>query len=117
MDTKYLSHNLNFITASDLSFLRHPLDQIINNHQTATFNCLVNGSNSIDVIWEKDGRHFRNGNITINKMNDNTVSSILILNRATVSDGGKYRCNATNADNDKSVSKEAELISNYLVKA
>ena len=53
-------------------------------------------------------------------MNNNTVqgggvNSILTINTATVEDGGKYRCNATNADRISSVSDEAELISKFYV--
>ena len=89
------------------------MDQVITNSQTATFECFVNGSTSISVVWEKD----RKKNITRNKdvkIHDNGGNNTLTLNRATVNDGGKYRCRATNDDGDTVVSKEAELISNHL---
>ena len=74
----------------------------------------MNGNNLVTVAWEKDGKQFspRNVNITTS-YTDNGTSSSLTLNRATVSDGGKYRCNATNADGISVVSMEAELISNH----
>ena len=94
-------------------FWRHPSDQIIDNHQTATFECFVNGSDSINVTWEKDERVFSSGNknVTIHNSNNGFVSN-LILDRAVVDNSGKYRCNATNADGGSAVSTEAELISN-----
>ena len=93
-------------------FWRHPSDQIVNNHQTATFECFVNGS-TLNVIWEKDGRAFSSGNknVTIHNSNNGVVSN-LILEKAVVNNSGKYRCNATNADGASAVSTEAELISN-----
>ena len=101
-------------------FWRHPLDQIIDNHQTATFECFVNGSDSINVfsvIWEKDGRVFSsaNKNVTIHNSNNGVVSN-LTLNRAVVDNSGKYRCNATDVDGGSVVSTEAELISNKNIK-
>ena len=90
-------------------FWRHPEDQIIENNQTATFKCFVNGSKSISVVWEKNRKKYiiRNKDA---KIHTNGGNSTLTLNRATVNDGGKYRCRATNTV----PSKEAELISNYL---
>ena len=103
-----------FLIVTSLSFLIQPLDQIINDHQTATFECLVNETNLITVIWEKDGKQFSPRNVNITTIHtDNGTSSSLTLNRATVSDGGKYRCNATNADGNSVASMEAELISNH----
>ena len=42
---------------------------------------------------------------------NNGISSSLSINRATVSDSGRYQCNATNVDGNSAVSTEAELIS------
>ena len=96
-------------------FWRHPSDQIVDNHQTATFECFVNGSDSINVIWEKNGGVFSSGNknVTIHNSTNGVVSS-LTLDRAVEGNSGKYRCKATNADDGSTVSMEAELISNDL---
>ena len=104
-----------FTTVGSLSFLKHPSNQIININQTATFECYVIGSNTITIKWQKDGRSLGNKNVKTNKVNNGTTSN-LTLDRATVKDSGKYRCKATNADDDSILSLEAELISNYLVK-
>ena len=66
-------------------------------------------------MWQKDGRSLRNRNVKTHNVNTNngTISN-LTLDRATVKDSGKYRCKATNADDDSITSVEAELISNCL---
>ena len=103
-------------TAGSLSFLKHPSNQVININQTATFECIVYGSNTITIKWQKDGRSLlSNKNVKTRKTNNRTTSN-LTLDRATVKDSGKYRCKATNVDDDSITSVEAELISNYLVK-
>ena len=102
-------------TAGSLSFLKHPSNQIININQTATFECFVTGSDNITIKWQKDGKSLSNKNIKTHKTNNGTISN-LTLDRATVKDSGKYRCKATNVDDDSITSVEAELISNYLVK-
>ena len=102
-------------TAGSLFFLKHPSNQIININHTATFECLVNGSNTATIKWQKDRRLLSNRNVKTYKANNRTTSN-LTLDRATVKDSGKYQCKATNADNDDILSLEAELISNYLVK-
>lgn len=96
-------------------FWRHPEDQVINNNQRVTFECFVNGSVSITVEWEKDRKKYIAKNRDV-EIHTNEGNSSLTLNRATVNDGGKYRCRVTNQDDDTVVSKEAELISNHLVK-
>ena len=103
-----------FTTVGSLSFLKHPSNQIININQTATFECSAYGSNTATIKWQKDGRSLSNRNVKVHKANNRTTSN-LTLDRATVKDSGKYRCKATNADNDSILSLEAELISNYLV--
>ena len=102
-------------TAGSLSVLKHPSHQIININQTAAFECFVTGSDNITIKWQKDGRSLSNKNIKTHKTNNGTIIN-LTLDRATVKDSGKYRCKATNVDDDSIVSVEAELISNYLVK-
>ena len=62
-------------------------------------------------MWQKDGKSLSNRNVKTQKINNGTTSN-LTLDRATVKDGGKYRCKATNADRANIVSLEAELISN-----
>ena len=85
----------------------------MNNNQEATFECFVTGSNSsLTVTWERNRKHY-NG-IIKNMVNNNEVSSSLTINTATVRDSGKYRCNATNADGNSTVSAEAILLSNFL---
>ena len=79
------------------------MNQIVNNNETATFECFVNGSNSIYIVWQKDGSQ----NITKNKdveVVSNGSSISLIIRRATVKDSGTYHCRATN-DDDYSVGK------------
>ena len=56
-----------------------------------TFDCFANGSNSVVITWEKDGRSYTSG---VTQIYSNGVSSSLTLNRATVADSGKYRCRA-----------------------
>ena len=98
-----------------LKILRHPSNQIININQTANFECFVYGSNTIAIVWQKDGRLLSNRYVITRKTNNGT-SSNLTLDRATVKDSGKYRCKATNVDDDSITSVEAELISNYVLK-
>jgi len=87
--------------------------QIVTDGQNAIFECFANGSNSSLIItWEKDEKHYTSGN-TENIIHSNGVSSTLTLNKATVEDSGKYRCNATNVDGRSTTSNEAELISKY----
>ena len=91
--------------------MKHPSNQIININQTAIFKCLVIGSDTITIKWQKDGGSLSNRNVKTQKISNGTTSN-LTLDRATVKDSGKYRCKATNADDDSIVSVEAELISN-----
>lgn len=106
--------NIFLITANLPVFVRNPSDLIIYNYQTAIFECFVKGSSSITVKWEKDRKAFSPSNkIVTTHKTDNGVISNLTLERATVNDGGKYRCKATN-DDKSAVSVEAELISKYL---
>ena len=93
-------------TAGSLSFLKHPSNQIININQTAIFECVVTGGDTITIKWEKDGRLLSNRNVTTHKTNNRTTSN-LTLDRATVKDSGKYRCKATNADDGDVTSVEA----------
>ena len=95
--------------------MKHPSNQIININQTAIFECFVTGSDKITIKWQKDGTSLSNRNVKTHKTNNRTTSN-LTLDRATVEDGGKYRCKATNVDRKSILSLEAELISNYLVK-
>ena len=100
-----------FLTiAGLLIFWRHPADQIINNSQAVVFECFVNGSKSVSVVWEKDGREYRARNRDGVKYHRNGGSNKLIFSSATVNDSGKYRCRATNGDGYSVVSDEAELI-------
>ena len=100
-----------FATAGLLLFQRHPQDQFVNNRQTVTFECFVNGSNStLSVTWERNRNQYYSGNVE-NTVHSNGVRSILTINTATVSDDGKYRCRATNVDGKSAVSNEADLIS------
>ena len=102
-------------TAGSLSFLKYPSNQVININQTAIFECFVTGSDNITIMWQKDGTLLSNKNVKTHKTNNRTTS-ILTLDRVTVKDSGKYRCKATNVDDDSITSVEAELISNNLVK-
>ena len=105
------------LTAGLPLFWRHPTDQIISNYQTATFECFVNGSKSVDVTWEKDGTPLFLMNRNVMKhSNNNGITSNLTLNKATVRDSGNYQCNATTVDGDSVVSIGAELISNNINK-
>ena len=99
--------------AGSLSFLKHPSNQIININQTAVFECLVIGSDTITIKWQKDGRSLSNRNVKTYKTNNRTASN-LTLDRATVKDSGKYQCKATNADKNSILTLEAELISTLL---
>ena len=98
-------------TAGTPVIWRDPLDQIINNNVTATFECFANGSKSISIVWQKDGSKNISGNEDV-KVFANGSSYSLILYRATVKDSGKYKCIAVNKDGDSAMSKEAKLISN-----
>ena len=90
---------------------KHPQDQVVNNRQTAIFECLVNGSNSsLTVTWERNKKQYNSGNLE-NTVFSNGVGSILTINPVTMSDDGKYRCNATNFDGKSVASDEADLIS------
>ena len=90
---------------------RHPQDQVVNNRQTATFECFVNGSNnSLTVTWERNRKQYNSGNLE-NTVHSNGVRSILTIIAVTLSDDGKYRCNATDIDGKSVVSNEADLIS------
>ena len=96
-------------------FRKHPQNQIVKNKQEVTFECFANGSNSALIItWEKDQKPYHSNNIASMIVN-NGVSSSLIIKRAMVEDGGKYRCNATNVDKKSAVSEEAELISKLFI--
>ena len=97
-------------------FRSHPEDQVINNSQIARFECFVNGSVSITVTWERDGKEFIARSEDV-KIHSNRGNNTLTLNRATVKDGGKYRCRADNGDGGIRLSNEAELISNHLAKS
>ena len=100
-----------FATAGLPLFQRHPQDQSVNNRQTATFECFVNGSNSkLTVTWERNRNQYNSENLE-NTVHSNGVRSILTINTATVSDDGKYRCRATNVDGKSATSKGADLIS------
>ena len=70
--------------------------------------CFANGSDLLNIRWEKDGVSYSSG---VTQTHSNGVSSSLTLNRATIADSGKYRCRATNADENTAISNEAELIS------
>jgi len=91
-------------------FWRHPQDHFVNRNDEVTFECFANGSDSLTITWEKDRRSYTLG-VTQVTTHNNGVSSSLTLNRATVADSGKYRCNTTDANGDSSISNEAELIS------
>lgn len=111
---KFYCYKFLCIIAKVLEFWREPSDQTIHNNRTATFECFVNGSNSrITVNWVKDGLPFTKSTATQRNYTTGVISN-LTLNRATLSDSGKYQCNATNVDGDSFLSKEAELISNNL---
>ena len=98
---------MHVLKAGNLRFEQSPLNQTIYENSSATFVCIVNGSkDSINVTWEKDRIMYTENNASYS----DGVSN-LTLNRATVADGGKYRCKATNVDGASSISIEAELIS------
>ena len=92
----------------------HPQNQFVNNNDNAAFECFVNGSDSLNITWEKDRKLYTLGDTNVTTYS-NGVSSSLTLNRATVADSGKYRCNATNVDGKSATSYEAELLSKYLI--
>ena len=103
-------------TAGVPMFWSHPENQVIKNNQIAKFECFVNGSVSISVTWERDGRKVDTKSNDV-KIHSNGSNNTLTLNRATVKDGGKYRCRADNGDGGIRLSNEAELISNHLAKS
>ena len=92
---------------------KHPLTQVVNNSEKVTFECFVNGSNNLTVIWERDGNQSTLGSIK-NIVHNDGVNSSLTLYRATVDDSGKYRCRAINDEGKSATSNEAELISKYM---
>ena len=91
-------------------FREHPQNQSVNNNNKVTFNCFANGSDSLTITWEKDRRSYTSG-VTQVTTHSNGVSSSLTLKRARVGNSGKYRCRATNVDEQSAISDEAELIS------
>jgi len=91
-------------------FWRHPQNQFVNNNDRVIIECFANGSDTLNITWEKDRRSNSSG-VTQVTTHSNGVSSNLTLNRATVTDSGKYRCRATNSYGNSSTSNEAELIS------
>ena len=93
--------------AGSLMFRRHPQNQFVNNNNKVVFECFANGSDSVNITWLKNGASLSRGNIMASDH-----GSKLAINRARVSDSGKYQCRATNADGDSTTSNEAELISN-----
>jgi len=97
-------------TAGRPLFWRHPQDQFVNNNDEVTFECFANGSDSLTITWEKDRRSHTSGVTQVTTYSDG-VSSSLTLNRATVVDSGKYRCRASNVDEDSATSNEGELLS------
>lgn len=78
------------------------------------FDCFANGSDSLTISWEKDGKSYTSGVSQVTK-HSNGMSSSLTLNKATVAVSGKYRCRATNNDGKSATSEEAELLSKYLI--
>ena len=100
-----------FITAGLPVFLKDPQNQYINNNDKAKFECFANGSNATIIItWEKDRGSYTSGVIQ-DTTHSNGVSSSLTLNKAKVTDSGKYRCRATDVDGNSTTSMEAELLS------
>ena len=92
---------------------RNPQNQNVNNNHKVTFECFVSGSNSsLEIIWERNRQKYNSRNVK-NTEDDNGITSSLTINNATVSDNGKYRCRATNADGNSTVSTEAKLISKF----
>jgi len=92
-------------------FWKHPQNQFVDNNERVIFECFANASNStVFISWEKDRTSYTSG-VTQVTTHSNGVSSSLTLNRATVTDSGKYRCRATNSYGNSSTSNEAELIS------
>ena len=75
-----------------------------------TFDCFANGSDSLTITWEKDGRSYTSGVTEVTTLS-NGVNSSLTLSIARVSNSGKYRCRATNVDGNSTTSMEAELLS------
>jgi len=97
-------------TAGQPLFWRHPQNHFVNHNSKVTFDCVANGSDSLTISWEKDGRSYNSGVMQVTT-HSNGVSSSLTLNRATVVDSGKYRCRATNVDGISVTSDRAELLS------
>ena len=95
-------------------FWRHPQNKFVDNNDGLTFECFANGSDAINITWEKDRKYYSSG-VTQTRIHSNGVSSSLTLNRVTVADSGKYQCRATNVDGDTANSREAELLSNFFI--
>jgi len=105
----YASEFFLMTTGGPQLFFKHPQNHFIYYNGSATFQCFANSSNTtITITWEKDKRSYSSG---VAQRHSNGVSSSLTLNRATVTDSGKYRCRATNVDGNSSTSNEAELLS------
>ena len=86
-----------------------PQNIYVINNTKVTFHCFANGSDlNFNIVWEKDRRYYSSA---VTQTHSNGVSSSLTLNRATVTDSGKYRCRATNVNGNSSTSNEAELLS------
>ena len=94
---------------------KHPQNQIVNNRQSVTFECFVNGSDSsLSVTWQRNKKQYNSGNVE-NTVHSNGVRSILTINTATIRNDGQYRCNATNVDGKGAESNQAELISKLFI--
>ena len=102
---------LPFIATAGLPlFWRHPQNQFVNNNDKVIFDCFANGSDSLNITWEKDRRSFTS-DVTQVTTHSNGVSSSLTLDRTTVADSGKYQCRATDVDRNSVTSNEGELLS------
>ena len=99
--------SLSSYTAGLPVFRRHPQDQFVNNSDKVVFECFADGSDSVNITWLRNSASFRRWSIITSDH-----GSKLTINKARVSDSGKYQCKATNADGDSTTSNEAELISN-----
>jgi len=107
-------HEILFHTVAAPSFFwRHPQNHFVNNTEKVKFDCFANGSETLNITWEKDRRSYTSG-VTQDTRRNNGVSSSLTLNRARVTDSGKYRCRATNVDGNSTTSNEGELLSKLL---
>ena len=90
-------------------FITHPQDQFIYNKKVAMFECVANGSESLNITWTKNNELIKNSHLY--KMSNGRKRSVLKIKKATVDDSGVYWCIATNADNEVVISKTAELLS------